>query len=97
MAKGIRRAYTGLIIPGHVTLERLPSASGMEMMANGFCILGGGSILGLVRDVTGSYTGCILIMNSVSFVTITMWTVEQIILRKKNKQPQTEQLEDNKL
>lgn len=88
IAKGVRRVYVGLIIPSHVSLEKLPSASGMEMMANGFCILTGGFVLGMVRDLTGSYYFCIVIMNFVTFLTIVLWTIEGLIFKysKKNDQ-----------
>ena len=96
IAKGIRRVYVGLIIPTHVSLERLPSASGMEMMANGFCILTGGAILGVVRDVTGSYVACIIIMNCVTFVTIVLWTVEMVVVKhKRHKGEKVQQGEEN--
>ncbi|EFA01512.1 monocarboxylate transporter 12 isoform X1 [Tribolium castaneum] len=97
IAKGVRRVYVGLIIPSHVSLEKLPSASGMEMMANGFCILSGGFILGIVRDLTGSYYFCIVIMNSVTFLTIVLWTIEGIIFKysKKNVPEASDSLNKN--
>ena len=76
-----------LVIPAHVPIEKLANASGMEMMMNGFCIIIGGPTLGVVRDVTGSYSLCVILMNCVTFTTILMWTIEAIIVkcRRKNK------------
>ncbi|XP_044254557.1 monocarboxylate transporter 12-like [Tribolium madens] len=97
IAKGVRRVYVGLIIPSHVTLEKLPSASGMEMMANGFCILTGGFILGIVRDLTGSYFFCIVIMNFVTFLTIVLWTIEGLIFKYKKNDPEASDTTNNKI
>ncbi|XP_063905506.1 monocarboxylate transporter 14-like isoform X2 [Zophobas morio] len=87
IAKGIRKVYMQLVIPAHVPIEKLANASGMEMMMNGFCIIIGGPTLGVVRDVTGSYSLCVILMNCVTFTTILMWTIEAIIVkcRRKNK------------
>ncbi|RZC32313.1 uncharacterized protein BDFB_002003 [Asbolus verrucosus] len=85
IAKGIRKVYMALVIPAHVPLEKLPSASGMEMMMNGFCIMIGGPILGAVRDATGSYILCVIIMNCVTFTTVLMWVAEAIVVKCKKK------------
>lgn len=85
IAKGIRKVYMGLVIPAHVPIEKLASASGMEMMMNGFCIIIGGPILGAVRDATGSYTPCVIIMNCITLTTLTMWAIEAIIVKLKKK------------
>ncbi|XP_044254559.1 monocarboxylate transporter 12-like [Tribolium madens] len=86
IAKGIRKVYMGLVIPAHVPIEKLASANGMEMMMNGFCIIIGGLVLGLVRDVTGSYKLCVVIMNCVTFTTILMWSLEALIVKCRKKE-----------
>lgn len=37
--------------------------------------------LGIIRDLTGSYTKCIYIINLVTFITVMMWTIEVICLK----------------
>lgn len=44
IAKGIRTVYMILVIPAHVSLEKLPSASGIRMVFNGVMLV----ILGVV-------------------------------------------------
>lgn len=46
IAKGIRTVYMSLVIPSYVPIERLASASGIQMMVNGVFILIGGPALG---------------------------------------------------
>lgn len=78
-----------LVIPMYVPIEKLASASGMQMMVNGLCIIIGGPLLGVIKDVTGSYSLCIVVMNVITFTTVIMWTSEAIILRcrQKNNSP----------
>lgn len=44
--KGIRSVYLYLIIPNYVPLEKLASASGIQMVTNGMVILIGGPLVG---------------------------------------------------
>lgn len=92
IAKGIRKVYMALVIPAHVPIEKLASANGMEMMMNGICIIIGGLVLGIVRDVTGSYRLCVVIMNCITPTTIIMWSIEALIIKcRKNKDNTLEQ------
>ncbi|XP_064214720.1 monocarboxylate transporter 14 isoform X2 [Tribolium castaneum] len=96
IAKGIRTVYMSLVIPTYVPIEKLASAGGLQMMVNGFCILIGGPIIGKIRDITGSYTLCIVTLNCITFSTIVIWTMEAVI-RKINakKSLKTEPLEQS--
>jgi predicted MFS family arabinose efflux permease len=85
IAKGIRKVYMWLVIPDYVSLEKLASASGMDMLARGACILIGGTVLGAVRGATGNYRMCIILMNCVTIATIVMWTAEYFIVKYKRK------------
>lgn len=101
IAKGVRTVYMSLVIPNYVPIEKYASASGIQMMVNGFCILIGGPIIGKVRDITGSYTLCIVILNSITFSTIALWTVEALVRKikrlKNNKTEKTEIAEQDTL
>lgn len=46
MAKGIRTVYMILVIPNHVTINKLASASGIRMVANGLVLLCLGPVVG---------------------------------------------------
>jgi MFS family permease len=85
IAKGIRKVYMALVIPAHVPIEKLASATGMLMMMNGICIIVGGPILGAVRDATGSYILCVIIMNCVTFSTVLLWAVEAAVVKCRKK------------
>ncbi|XP_044255845.1 monocarboxylate transporter 13-like [Tribolium madens] len=84
-AKGLRKVYMWLVVPDYVPLEKLPTASGIDLFLRGVCILTGGALVGVLRDATGSYVVSILAMNGVMLVTLLLWTGEAIIIRCKNK------------
>lgn len=82
VAKGIRSVYMTLVIPSYVPIKNLHYASAIQMTVNGVIMLSAGPILGVIRDAVGSYTPCIIIINSMSALTITIWLTELIILRR---------------
>jgi MFS family permease len=86
IAKGVRTVYMRLVVPAYVPIEKLASASGLQMMVNGFCILLGGPVIGMIRDVTGNYIMCIVVLNCVTLSTIAIWSIEAITTRFKKKQ-----------
>ncbi|XP_033358059.1 uncharacterized protein LOC117237811 [Bombus vosnesenskii] len=90
-AKGIRSIYMSLVIPCYVTIDKLPNASGIQMIVNGVILLCAGPMLGIMRDSFGSFTPCIIVINCVTGLTVTLWTVEMLIIRKKKMQKRKEQ------
>lgn len=46
VAKGFRTVFMSLLIPSYVPIEKLASASGFQMVANGVINMIGGPILG---------------------------------------------------
>lgn len=46
VAKGVRTVYMSLVIPSYVPLERLASASGIQMVTNGIILMVFGPIIG---------------------------------------------------
>lgn len=46
VAKGFRSVYLNLVIPNYLPLERLPSASGIQMLAKGLVLIIFGPLLG---------------------------------------------------
>ncbi|KAF3423515.1 hypothetical protein E2986_07990 [Frieseomelitta varia] len=92
-SKGIRSIYMSLVIPHYVPIHKLPNASGIQMIVNGAILLSAGPMLGIMRDNLGSFTPCIIVINCVTALTVIMWTVEMLIIRKKKLQNQKEQQE----
>lgn len=85
IARGIRTVYMNVIIPDHVPIERLASASGLQMVANGIFLLLFGSIIGVMRDISGTYASCIVFINVVTVLTLIMWSVEMIYIQIRSK------------
>lgn len=88
-AKGIRTVYMSLVIPEYIPIERLANASGIQMVTNGIILMGAGPLLGWIRDVTGSYLKCIVIINLVTFLALLMWTVEMVYHKYKSGNKKT--------
>ncbi|XP_076650292.1 uncharacterized protein LOC143357654 [Halictus rubicundus] len=89
-AKGIRSIYMSLVIPHYVPINRLPNATGIQMILNGVVFLIGGPIVGMIRDSTGYYAPCIVLMNSVTALTLILWSTEMLIVYRR-----TRRLEEN--
>lgn len=80
-AKGLRKVYMWLVVPDYVPIEKLPTASGIDLFLRGICILTGGAFIGILRDITGNYATCILVMNGVMLITLLLWTAEMFIIK----------------
>ena len=81
IAKGIRSVYMGLVIPSYVPIKRLPAASSIQMMTNGLILIFIGPVVGLIRDITGSYAKSIIFINIFTVLTLTMWIIEMLIVK----------------
>ncbi|XP_076765840.1 uncharacterized protein LOC143432822 [Xylocopa sonorina] len=92
-AKGIRSVYMSLVIPTYVPINKLANASGIQMIVNGLILLSAGPLLGVMRDSFGTYTSCIIVMNCVTALTVVMWSVEILIVRRKRLQTKRTQAE----
>ncbi|XP_022901448.2 monocarboxylate transporter 14-like isoform X1 [Onthophagus taurus] len=92
VAKGVRTVYWSLVIPSYVPIERLAAALGIQMTVNGICIWIGGPVIGFIRDLTGSYRKCIFVINTVTFTTIVMWTIEMVYIKYKSRKTKNTQI-----
>ncbi|CAG9091044.1 hypothetical protein JYU34_009558 [Plutella xylostella] len=81
ITKGVRTVYMNIVIPTYVPLERLPFASGIQMLVNGITIISIGSLLGRIREVSGSYVMPIIVLNIVSLITVILWCGEFLYFR----------------
>ncbi|XP_055538342.1 monocarboxylate transporter 13-like [Wyeomyia smithii] len=90
VAKGVRTVYMGLVIPSYIPIKRLPSASSIQMMMNGVILMMIGPLVGLIRDLSGSYSKSILLINAFTIVTLIMWAIEMAYVKRKSRQKQLE-------
>nr|CAD7432646.1 unnamed protein product [Timema monikensis] len=77
-----------LTISEHCSLEKLPAAFGLHMVAKGLFIVAIGPLIGVIRDVTGSYAACIHSQTVLVYTCCIAWGIEYlfVFLRSKNKQ-----------
>ncbi|GJQ75171.1 hypothetical protein Trydic_g9774 [Trypoxylus dichotomus] len=71
--RGARLVYWQLVLPEYTSVERLASAFGLLFSLNGFLMIVGGPALGAIRDKTGNYTACVILLNSLALLTVLMW------------------------
>ncbi|KAL0121790.1 hypothetical protein PUN28_006924 [Cardiocondyla obscurior] len=75
LAKGTKAVFQALIIPDYVPLERLPAASGIQMVCNGILSISVGPIIGLVHDSTDSYVGALYFTSFLSLTCVFLWLI----------------------
>ncbi|CAH0391881.1 unnamed protein product [Bemisia tabaci] len=86
VAKGFRSVYMTLIIPNYVSLDLLPSATGIQMFSNGLALGLMGKIFGVVNTKYGN-NAWILTINCFTLATIILWTVEYLVKKKTKRKP----------
>ncbi|KAL6440491.1 hypothetical protein ACFW04_003188 [Cataglyphis niger] len=96
LAKGTKAVFQALIIPDYVPLEKLPSASGIQMVCNGILSIIVGPIIGLVHDLTDSYVGALYFTSLLSLSCVFLWSIGGLWTPGKNNLRLTQQNpEDN--
>lgn len=73
VAKGTKAVFQALIIPDYVPLERLPAASGIQMVTNGILSIVLGPLIGMVHDSTGSYVSALYFTSAMSMFCVFLW------------------------
>ncbi|KAK3932174.1 Monocarboxylate transporter 12-B [Frankliniella fusca] len=77
-----------------VTLDKLPAAVGLNMVAKGITVVSLGPILGLIRDATGSYPIFIHAQSVLMALGLLAWIVEYVFLWcKRSSKRQSERME----
>ncbi|XP_017064893.1 uncharacterized protein LOC108103776 [Drosophila eugracilis] len=78
--KGFRTIFSPLIIPSYVPLNRLPAASGLQLMFNTNFSFAMGPILGAVTEAFG-YKATIHTINALTGLALLLWLSESVVRR----------------
>ncbi|KAK0072570.1 hypothetical protein PV325_011159, partial [Microctonus aethiopoides] len=81
--KALRTIFMALVIPSHVPISRLPAATGLQLVTSGIISIGLGPVVGWIRDICGSYSIVLHILNIMTFLTIISWTLEMFITSRR--------------
>ncbi|XP_034475418.1 uncharacterized protein LOC117782457 [Drosophila innubila] len=84
LCKGVRTIFWPLIIPGYVPLNRLPGASGLQLLISGLFTLLCGPFVGLVRD-RFNYSVTLHCLDALSFIAAASWALEALLRRRRRK------------
>ncbi|XP_034952116.1 uncharacterized protein [Chelonus insularis] len=84
-SKGFRSVFMSLVIPSYVSIDRLPHAAGIQIFVNGIILMVLSPIMGIMRELKGSFVVCIIIINSMTALTIIMSMIEMCITKRISK------------
>ncbi|CAH0561105.1 unnamed protein product [Brassicogethes aeneus] len=95
LSKGARAVFQSVIIPKFVTFNKLPVATGINMLFTGVATLILGPALGGVHDLSGSYVYSLHTTSIISMICILIWLLEWFFftLRAKREQNMDETVE----
>ncbi|KAG5898832.1 hypothetical protein JTB14_018792 [Gonioctena quinquepunctata] len=83
--KALRTIFMILVIPSHVSLERLPAAYGLQFAVSGITFVILGPVVGWIRDQSGTYVITLHILNVCTYLTAISWTIDSWITSRKKK------------
>ncbi|XP_073834413.1 uncharacterized protein isoform X1 [Musca autumnalis] len=86
--KGFRTIFSPLIIPSYVPLNRLPAASGIQLIFNSIFSFALGPLLGLITDSYG-YAVTIHCINTLTCMALLFWFLESTIRKSFSKKSPT--------
>ncbi|KAG4068632.1 hypothetical protein HA402_002323 [Bradysia odoriphaga] len=78
-----------LTVSEYCSLEKLPAAFGWHMVGKAIFVVLFGPLIGLIRDVTGSYPLCIHSQSVCIFICCIAWIIEYVVLKCRAKKPET--------
>ncbi|KAH8291644.1 hypothetical protein KR018_008899 [Drosophila ironensis] len=78
--KGFRTIFSPLIIPSYVPLNRLPAASGLQLIFNTMFSFAMGPILGILTNSYG-YAATIHTINALTALALVLWLTESMVRR----------------
>ncbi|KAJ8973571.1 hypothetical protein NQ317_018460 [Molorchus minor] len=83
LTKGSRAVFQSVIIPKYVPLDKVPAATGLNMLFNGLVSLAVGPIIGAIHDSTNSYVPALHAASALSCVCVLLWTFEYFFHKSK--------------
>lgn len=83
MMKGIKAVFQSIIIPNYVSIEKLPSASGLVYIGNGILSLLMGPVIGIIHDIAQSYIPALHTTSALSFTCILLWFIEYLSTKQR--------------
>ncbi|EDX18383.1 uncharacterized protein LOC6726443 [Drosophila simulans] len=78
--KAFRTIFSPLIIPSYVPLNRLPAASGLQLIFNTIFSFAMGPILGILTEAYG-YAATIHTINALTLLALLLWLTESVVRR----------------
>lgn len=83
---GAAVGLNGLLIVETMGVKRLPSVLGLVAFFQGCFLLAAGPITGKIRDVTGAYSYCLILLGIMQFFIVALWAVKPFVMpREVNK------------
>uniref|UniRef100_A0AAG5DNB3 Major facilitator superfamily (MFS) profile domain-containing protein n=1 Tax=Anopheles atroparvus TaxID=41427 RepID=A0AAG5DNB3_ANOAO len=86
--KGLRTVFMALAIPSHVSLDRLPGATGIHLLFAGLFYFFVGPLVGYVRDST-NYATTLHVLNIATYTMAICWSLEMYYFTPRQRQRQT--------
>nr|CAD7578631.1 unnamed protein product [Timema californicum] len=83
MGKGIRSVYMNLVVPAYVSIEKVASALALQNLGVGVINLLISPLLGFLKDIHGSYSVSVIVLNMATLLVIVVLLVESVLNRRK--------------
>ncbi|XP_028033259.1 LOW QUALITY PROTEIN: uncharacterized protein LOC114245323 [Bombyx mandarina] len=82
--KGLRTVFMALVIPTYVPLDKLPGATGLQLITAGVVYLALGPVVGWIKD-NASTAVTLHCLNIFTYLTAFTWTLEKYITARRQK------------
>ncbi|XP_059616358.1 uncharacterized protein LOC132261528 [Phlebotomus argentipes] len=78
LGKGLRTVFMALVLPSYVPLDRLPAATGLQLLFAGIFYFAVGPLVGLIRDAT-DFPTTLHCLNVATYLTALSWGFEKYL------------------
>ncbi|CAG2061591.1 unnamed protein product, partial [Timema podura] len=83
MGKGIRSVYMNLVVPAYVSIDKVASALALQNLGVGVINLLISPLLGFLKDINGSYSVSVIVLNMATLLVIVVLLAESVLTRRK--------------
>nr|CAD7435588.1 unnamed protein product [Timema monikensis] len=83
MGKGIRSVYMNLVVPAYVSIDKVASALALQNLGVGVINLLISPLLGFLKDIHGSYSVSVIVLNMATLMVIVVLLAESVLNRRK--------------